>query len=275
MGNSNRRSLESTLKAYVEGVEVPSKEILVESMCDRLKDGAFISFAQNYEDVILNRVFRSKQDGFYVDVGAYHPFNKSVTCHFSRRGWKGMNIDVCKKNINRFEEYRPKDINICAAVGSKSGIEEFFVQRGTTRTTKDKFLAESYKNRGVKIDRRMLNVSTLTEILSRNNVGRIDFLSVDVEGGELDVFQGIDFSLHRPTVIFAEATYPETDLPNWHSWEPILESAGYCCVYFDGLNRFYVENDNFILKQYFKLPPNYFDNFIRYDSIINLVSGLE
>ncbi|WP_296590701.1 FkbM family methyltransferase [Methylophaga sp.] len=275
MNKSSRESLQNTLKNYIEAIDVPSKEVLMERLCERLQQGAFISFAQNYEDVILNRIFRLKEKGFYVDVGAFHPIEKSVTCHFSKRGWTGMNVDICNENISRFEKHRPLDLNICAAIGSKDGIEEFFVQRGTTRTTKDKSLAESYEKRGVKLESQQLNVYTLSGLLSRNNIKKIDFLSVDVEGAEIDVFQGINFDLHRPTVILAEATYPETDIPNWEGWEPILEAAGYFCVYFDGLNRFYIESDNTILIDYFKIPPNYFDNFIRHDSIVNLISGWE
>ena len=36
-----------------------------------------ISYAQNFEDVMLARVFAGRSDGFYVDVGAADPINLS------------------------------------------------------------------------------------------------------------------------------------------------------------------------------------------------------
>jgi len=116
-------------------------------------------------------------------------------------------------------------------------------------------------------------VSTLTELLSKTDIKHIDFLSVDVEGSEADVFRGMNFDIYRPTVILAEATYPETSIPNWDDWNCILESADYDCVYFDGLNRFYIQKNNSKLRDFFKVPPNYFDNFIRYESIVNVLSN--
>jgi FkbM family methyltransferase len=262
----------NSLKKHINLEEVPSRESRIQDIYDRLEGGTFISYAQNYEDVILNRIFQHKQKGIYVDIGAYHPYEKSVTCLFSKRGWTGVNIDLCRENISRFEIHRPQDTNICSAVGSKSCKEDFYVQRGTTRTTKDKALGQAYKNRGVEVKVESHNVLTLTELLSKTNIKDIDFLSVDVEGSELDVFSGINFDIYKPTVILAEATYPETSIPNWKDWNHILESAGYDCVYFDGLNRFYIQKNNSKLKDFFKVPPNYFDNFIRYENIINLLS---
>jgi len=51
-----------------------------------------ISYAQNFEDVMLNRVFRDRVDGFYVDFGAADPVNLSVTKWFYDLGWTRGNI---------------------------------------------------------------------------------------------------------------------------------------------------------------------------------------
>ena len=48
----------------------------------------FVSYAQNFEDVILNRIFKDKESGFYIDVGAHHPIYDSVTKAFYERGWQ-------------------------------------------------------------------------------------------------------------------------------------------------------------------------------------------
>ena len=56
----------------------------------------FISYAQNFEDVLLNRVFRDRLDGSYIDIGALHPTIDSVTKAFYDRGWSGINIEPIK-----------------------------------------------------------------------------------------------------------------------------------------------------------------------------------
>ena len=151
MNNFNIEFLLDVLKKHINTHDIPSRESRIRDICDRLERGAFISYSQNYEDVILNRIFHTKQKGVYIDVGAYHPYEKSVTCLFSKRGWTGVNVDLCMENISRFETHRPLDINICSAVGSESGKEDFYVQQGTTRTTKDKDLGKAYEDRGIDV----------------------------------------------------------------------------------------------------------------------------
>src|SRR5438876_9312099 len=61
----------------------------------RMKSRALslISYAQNFEDVMLGRVFAGRKTGFYVDVGAADPVNLSVTKWFYDLGWSGLNIE--------------------------------------------------------------------------------------------------------------------------------------------------------------------------------------
>jgi hypothetical protein len=44
----------------------------------------FVSYAQNFEDVMLWRAFRDVEQGFYVDLGAQDPLVDSVSLAFSR-----------------------------------------------------------------------------------------------------------------------------------------------------------------------------------------------
>lgn len=272
MNIEKRQVLENKLKKHVDYVNKTKREIVLQDILKRLEEGAMVSYAQNFEDVILQRIFKSKDKGTYVDVGAFDPYLKSVTNFFYRKGWTGINVDLCEENIGKFKKYRPKDVNICVAIGSESAEEVFYIQPGTTRSTKLKELGEDYKNRGRDVQVETLQTSSLTDLLLKNKIREIDFLSVDVEGSELDVFKGLDFNKFKPTVILAEATYPETSVASWKDWDKILQEASYECAYFDGLNRFYVQVTNLPLKDFFKLPPNYFDNFIKHEQIICALS---
>ncbi len=53
----------------------------------------FISYAQNFEDVMLWRALKHVENGFYVDVGAQDPVVDSVSLAFYEHGWRGVHIE--------------------------------------------------------------------------------------------------------------------------------------------------------------------------------------
>ena len=76
-----------------------------------------IHTGQYGEDIVLHKLFRNlPSTGYYVDVGAHHPFAISNTAYLWARGWKGVNVDASAEAIRRFQSIRPDDLNICAAV---------------------------------------------------------------------------------------------------------------------------------------------------------------
>ena len=62
----------------------------------KYKKNYFPSYGATGEDVLINKIFKNKIDGF-VDVGALHPVNGSLTYNLSKKGWKGLNIDLLKR----------------------------------------------------------------------------------------------------------------------------------------------------------------------------------
>ena len=83
-------------------------------------------FGEFGEDILINRFFRKKNEGFYVDVGCYHPIKGSLTYCLYKRGWRGLNVDLSKVSIDLFKLARPKDYNIHAAVTDFDGKTHFF-----------------------------------------------------------------------------------------------------------------------------------------------------
>ena len=77
-----------------------------------------LSYSQNGEDRILHRIFENQKSGFYVDIGAHHPFRFSNTFLFYKMGWKGINVDAMPKSMEIFKRFRPRDINLELAVGT-------------------------------------------------------------------------------------------------------------------------------------------------------------
>ena len=81
------------------------------------------------EDIFIRRFFKKSNEGFYVDVGCYHPIKGSLTYYLFQSGWKGLNIDLSKVSVDLFKVARPNDHNINAAVSNFDG-ETFYYENG-------------------------------------------------------------------------------------------------------------------------------------------------
>ena len=77
--------------------------------------------------MILSRLFSAKRIGFYVDVGAHHPFRFSKTYKFYKKGWSGINIEPNPEDFHLFSKQRNRDININAGVASKEDDISYFM----------------------------------------------------------------------------------------------------------------------------------------------------
>ena len=81
-----------------------------------------VSYAQNHEDVLLDRAFPRGKPGFYIDVGANEPVRNSVTKHFYELGWHGINVEPAAHPFALLAAERERDVNLNVAV-SDSEVE--------------------------------------------------------------------------------------------------------------------------------------------------------
>ncbi len=222
-----------------------------------------ISYAQNFEDVMLYRVFRDQPTGFYVDVGAADPVHHSVTKWFYDMGWSGINVEPRSVFFEALQRERPRDVNLNCGAGEVSGEVPFFEMSLTPEWSSfDDIARTEAMARGEAIVEHTIPILTLNEIVERHGGGRtIDFLKIDVEGWERQVLSGLDLMRHRPIIVVVEATHQGTAERDEAKWEDILTSAGYKAIYFDGLNKFYVERRRIRLAKHFAVPPNVFDGY--------------
>ena len=156
-------------------------------------------------DVIIKDIFRNKKKGFYVDVGCQNPIKNNNTYLLHKKGWFGLNIDLDKDNIDIFNVSRPNDENINTAISNKVGQTNlYFYHKKSPINTIDKNTSNFQKTNVSKIKK--IQTNTLNNILynSKYKNNKINLLSVDVEGHELQVFEGLDFNLYRPEVIVVE-----------------------------------------------------------------------
>ena len=229
-----------------------------------MENGKFISYAQNYEDVMLWRALKHISQGFYVDVGAYDPIIHSVTQAFYERGWRGINIEPVSLCYERLCAARPFDINLPVAVADTEADLIFYEIPETGLSTLDVEVAQKHRMAGLAVTEKKLPVLTLDRILEKYVNGPIHFLKIDVEGGEKNVLYGLNLSQWRPWILVIEATIPNSSEISFDDWGPLVLAAEYEMVYFDGLNRFYVAREHLALAKLLKTPPNVFDDFVLY-----------
>ena len=153
-------------------------------------------YADNGEDVIIRSLFNHKKNGFYVDVGCYHPIKASLTYMLHKKGWYGLNIDISKDSINLFKIARPKDTNLNIGISNKKG-EDYYYQLGHINQANSFKVYENAKK--IKVE-----ISTLDEVIKKLKIKKIDFLNIDAEYKDFEALQGISLESVRPTLITIE-----------------------------------------------------------------------
>lgn len=204
-----------------------------------------LSYAQNYEDLHLARVFGDQPEGFYIDVGAGHPVHSNVSYLFYLRGWSGITVEPNPWLAQLSEAVRPRDRRIDSLLGAAEGQAIYHLVEGfhglSTTVEANARAARQEFNRPVKSF--PVPVTTLRKLCGQHAPKQIDFLKIDVEGAEQVVLEGNDWARFRPKLIMAEAVAPITLAPSYENWEPTLIANGYRFAFSDGLNRYYADED--------------------------------
>lgn len=163
------------------------------------------SFAEQGEDLILDRMFIGQDRGIYVDVGAHHPRRLSNTHMLYRRGWRGVNIDATPGSMAWFRRLRPRDVNLELGVTAEASEREFFVFNEPALNTFDAARARSLVRPPYFIKAiHKVPCKPLSTILREQSIGEIDLLTIDAEGFDYEVLQTVDWTVSRPRVVLTE-----------------------------------------------------------------------
>ncbi|WP_431080575.1 FkbM family methyltransferase [Pseudomonas thivervalensis] len=217
----------------------------------------FISYAQNFEDIRLWRALQSVENGFYLDVGANHPTDDSVTRAFYERGWRGINIEPVPAYYDALCRQRPHDINLQCVAGENADSLTFYTIADTGLSTVEASIAQQHRDAGMDVRNQTVQSRTLASICEQYAQDRpIHFLKIDVEGHEETVLRGMDFTRWRPWIILIETPWARDQ-----TWETLVTDAGYQSILFDGINTYYLAEEHLALKAAFDIPPCNLDGF--------------
>ena len=194
-------------------------------------------------DVIVESILRNKNKGVYIDVGCHHPLINNNTYLLNRKGWSGINIDLDFNAIDMFNYFRPNDDNQLIALSDKKGIAKlYFFHNRAPKNTLDYRSGTGAK----KIQK--VETNTLNNVIKKSKlkIREIDFLSIDVEGNEMNVLKGLNFKKYRPKVICVELIIKK----NNHFYKQKIEAIQKSIIY------------KFLIKKNYKLSNWIHDDLI-------------
>ena len=157
------------------------------------------------EDLEILKYFKGKKNGFYVDVGCYHPIHRNNTYLLYKLDWRGINIDISEFSIDLFNYLRPDDLNYNFAISNKNEILKMYYQKELSQlSTIEKEQANKVFQGDIK--EKKIQAFTLNEILAKDKYKNyeIDLLNIDVEGADLKVIEGLSFDKFMPKLICVE-----------------------------------------------------------------------
>lgn len=188
-------------------------------------------YSQNGEDVLLKQTFPKLYSGFYVDVGAHHPYRISNTYLLYRNGWHGINIDANPETISMFKRARPNDTNLNIGISSDEQLLTYHRFSDPAVNTFSDEHAEKFKHKNwiSYVGSNKIKTTPLRKVFAEHlkDSQKIDVLSVDVEGLDLEVLQSNDWVKYRPHVVVVEALDFELEKMHHHPLYSFLHEQGY------------------------------------------------
>lgn len=202
-------------------------------------------YSQFGEDQILNKIFKGKQQGLCIEVGGFDGIQLSNSYFFEKLGWDCIVIEPIPELCEAIQKKRTSQI-LNIAVGSYTGETKFYVTEGVTALSTLEFSRshlERVKSAGGNIREIHVKIDTLDNLLEAENVKgkEIDFITIDVEGHELDVLQGFSIQKYEPRIILIEDNLGVSD----RRIDQLMSQAGYVRFKRTGCNDWYAKRTNY------------------------------
>ncbi len=172
------------------------------------------SYALSNVDLIIERIFKKKIKGIFIDVGCNHPIKYNNTYLLYKKGWNGINIDLDEDSIKQFNKLRSRDINVQTLITSYDDEEKelYFYHKRSAINTVSKVLAESRNIQYKEIKKiKGKSLNSIIEGSKFKNL-KIDLLSIDIENYEYQALKNFNFEKYNIDIIVTEIT--DTNIKN-------------------------------------------------------------
>lgn len=202
------------------------------------------------EDVFLYDLFADQPTGVYIEAGALDGRRNSVTWVFEALGWTGLLVEPIPERAEECKRLRPNSTVVHAALGPDGSppTTSFMVpqneQHQLSAYREHEGMSDAHmlalERAGASLKRVDVPLVSLNQALDKAGISRIDFASIDVEGGELDVLKGFDVAKFRPRVLVLEdlTLGDDTRVPEY------LTPKGYKHAMWIGANRVFIRTDD-------------------------------
>jgi len=207
--------------------------------------------SQYGQDKALNELyFKNKKNGVFVDIGAHDGKTLSNSYFFEKElQWTGMCVEPLPKVFEQLKENRncilvngcawkedtKKTFRIIEGYSEMlSGLVDTYPEQHKQR------IADEAKAVAQQIVDTEVDCYDTTKLLLQNDLTHIDFLSIDVEGSELDILSSIDYDKIQIDVILAENNYDDQNLRDF------LAAKGYTYVYRLAIDDIYVKKPEYL-----------------------------
>ena len=182
------------------------------------------SYSLSNVDLVIERIFRNKRKGIYIDVGCNHPIKHNNTYLLYKKGWCGINIDLDNKSINEFNKLRKRDINIKTLITSYDDEEKdlYFYHERSAINTISRDLAESRVNQHKEVKK--IKGKSLNSVIANSKYknSKIDLLSIDIENYEYEALKNFNFSAYNIDLIVTETT--DTNIKSLETYNLSLDN---------------------------------------------------
>jgi FkbM family methyltransferase len=158
------------------------------------------------------------RNGYYIEAGAHNGTSQSNTYYLEQQGWKGLLVEPIPELYERCRVDRPTAVVCNYALVSADYAEKTvlmryghlmsFVRGALSSDEEVAHIAEAKRWHQCEEREVPVPARTLGSLLGELSVAEVDFLSLDVEGYELQVLRGLEIRRHRPAFILVECLTP-------------------------------------------------------------------